>query len=293
MGYSGWDDAGGRSSRAPRDERLGNRSYDRMSRNGANGRGYERADRASTRGGDDDTPRGSGGRPRPPVRDDDRGPGASSGSRWRGPSADDGYDRPSRSRSSRDGYDGRGDRPDRSMRGPRPATRDDDWDARPRRGAGPGAGPGGSNPRNRPPARPTWDDDQPPRRRRPDLDEAHGRGRVGDARDPRALRRGLVPDDVEDGDDDEDSGSPFGKAILIIFVAFLLGIGGAYGYFRVSTPAQPQVGAATPAASPTTTPTPKATPIATPSAAPTGTAAPTTLTPAGGAFLVMLPARAS
>lgn len=291
MGYSGWDDSGGRS-RAPRDERPGNRSYDRMSRSGANGRGYERADRASARGWDDNTPRGSGGRPRPSVRDDDRGPGASSGSRWRGPSSDDSYDRPSRSRSSRDGYDGRGDRPDRSMRDPRPAMRDDNRDARPGRGAGPGAGPGGSNPRNRPPARPAWDDDELPRRRRPDRDDGRGRGRAGDPRDPRALRRGLVSDDVEDDDDDEDSGSPFGKAILIIFLAFLLGAGGAYGYFRVSTPV-PQAGTATPASSPTTSPTPRTTPRTTPSAAPTATAAPTTLTPSGGAFLVMLPARAS
>ncbi|HST89874.1 MAG TPA: hypothetical protein VLJ14_15990 [Ktedonobacterales bacterium] len=274
MGYSGWDDSGGRG-RAPRDERSGNRSYDRAPRGGSNGRGYERADRASTRGYDD------------------RGPGASSGSRWRGPSADDGYDRP-RQRPPRDGYDGRGDRgndrPDRSMRGARAPVRDDDRDARPRRGPSPGAGPGGSNPRNRPPARPAWDDvDEPPRRRRSDRGDARGRG--AEMRDPRALRRGLVPDDVEDEEeDDEDSGSPFGKAILIIFVAFLLGIGGAYGYFRVSTPVPtPQAGAATPASSPTTSPTPKTTPTA----APTSAATPTTLTPASGSFLVMLPARAS
>jgi hypothetical protein len=277
MGYSGWDDSGGRS-RAPRDERPGNRSNDRAPRGGSNGRGYERADRASTRGYDD------------------RGPGASSGSRWRGPSGDDGYDRP-RQRPPRDGYDGRGDRgydrPERSMRGARAPVRDDDWDARPRRGAGPGAGPGGSNPRNRPAARPAWDGgDEPPRRRRPDRDDARGRG--AEMRDPRALRRGLVPDDVEDeDDDDEDGGSPFGKAILIIFVAFLLGIGGAYGYFRVSPVPTPQAGTATPVSSPAASPTPKTTPNTTPTVAPTGAATPTTLTPASGVFLVMLPARAS
>jgi len=260
MGYSGWDDSGGRS-RAPRDERPGNRSYDRAPRSGSNGRGYERAD---------------------------RGPGASSGSRWRGPSGDDGYDRP-RQRPPRDGYDGRGDRgydrPERSMRGARAPVRDDEWDARSRRGAGPGAGPGGSNPRNRPAARPAWDDNEPPRRRRSAGDDARGRGA-----DPRALRRGLVLNDVDDDEnDDEDGGSPFGKAILMIFVAFLLGIGGAYGYFRVSPVPTPQAGTATPASSPTTSPTPKTTPTATP----TGTATPTTLTPSHGAFLVMLPARAS
>jgi hypothetical protein len=273
MGYSGWDDSGGRG-RAPRDERPGNRSYDRAPRGGSNGRGYERADRASTRGWDDD-----------------RGPGASSGSRWRGPSGDNGYDRP-RQRPPRDGYDGRGergyDRPERSMRGARAPVRDDERDARPRRAAGPGAGPGGSNPRNRPAARPAWDDDESPRRRSA-RDDARGRGA-----DPRALRRGLVLDNVDDDeDDDEEGGSPFGKAILIIFVAFLLGIGGAYGYFRVSPVPTPQAGTATPVSSPATSPTPKTTPGTTPTVSPTGTATPTTLTPASGVFLVMLPARAS
>ena len=84
-----------------------------------------------------------------------------------------------------------------------------------------------------------------------------------DPRDPRMMRRGLVPDDDEE--EEEKSSLTAGKAILIVVLMFVLGAGGAYGYFKLSTPKVSSDGPA-PAgsATPASTTTPGASPTATP-----------------------------
>jgi hypothetical protein len=85
-----------------------------------------------------------------------------------------------------------------------------------------------------------------------------------DPRDPRMMRRGLIPDEDEE---DEESSLTAGKAILIVVLMFVLGAGGAYGYFKLSTP-KVNIDSPAPASSatPASTTTPSASPTATPHA---------------------------
>jgi hypothetical protein len=101
-------------------------------------------------------------------------------------------------------------------------------------------------------------------------------------RDPRALRRGLVNENAELPE--ESSGFTAGKAVLVIFLMFVLGAGAGYGYFRFS---QPTVHGDAPASS-TTTPT--LTPSASPKASPNATASPHALAPSGGSPIVLVAA---
>ncbi len=75
-------------------------------------------------------------------------------------------------------------------------------------------------------------------RRRPDL------------RDPRAARRGAVEEE-----ETTSGAGAFGKALLAIVLALVIGAGASYGYYVVSTPKAP-----TSAIQPTTTPTKTTTP---------------------------------
>jgi hypothetical protein len=145
--------------------------------------------------------------------------------------------------------------------------------------------PAASSGRNRAPGSGgLWDDDARPRRRRPDASDprAAGLGARTAIRDPRALRRGLVNENAELPD--ENSGFTAGKAVLVIFLMFVIGVGAGYGYFRFS---QPTVHGDTPASS-TTTPT--FTPSASPSASPKATASPHALAPSGGGPNVLVAA---
>jgi hypothetical protein len=86
--------------------------------------------------------------------------------------------------------------------------------------------------------------------------------------DPRALRRGLISDEEPE---EESSDFSFGKAVLIWLLLFLVGAGGAYGYYKVSTPTvhgTPPTTISTPSstASPSGTASPSASPSASPHA---------------------------
>lgn len=225
--------------------------------------------RSRPRGYDDDSPRSRGSSQRDYGRQDERSGGRSDR---------DGYERRGRpdqsypsSRRSRDDWDGggRGDayaRGSSAGRGPRPPMRDDRDDYRRSRGPS----PADSGPRGRRPGAavaPTrgglWGDEPaaPAGRRRPD------------PRDPRALRRGLVQEE----DEEETSGAAaFGKGLLTIVLALLIGLGAAYGYYVVSTPKPPA--AATPDA------TPSASPKASPSASPKSTAPAKSALPSHAAY---------
>lgn len=101
-----------------------------------------------------------------------------------------------------------------------------------------------------------------------------------DQRDPRA-RRGMPQPEEE-----ETSGAAaFGKGLMAIFMALLIGAGAAYGYYIYSTPKLPAGISQPPAASPTTAPT------VSPTAAPTKTATGLRSTPAQPAYtFVVAPA---
>lgn len=233
---------------------------------------------------DDDWRPSSGGRP--PRRSPDGPPGDwDSGRRGsvngRGlPTSDENWDRGERGRpprddrrdpyderGGRDGRDGRGmDRPgDRSMRGPRPPVRDDDWDGPPRGRGGAPAGAAGA--RTRAPGRGgLWADDEP--MRRPDGSDPRGRtmgGRI-DPHDPRSLRRGLVDTSAAPAVPEKKKGGlSFGKAILVILLMFVVGAGAAFGYWKFTTPPLPS-DASAPSATPATTSAPSGTPNASPNA---------------------------
>jgi hypothetical protein len=211
-----------------------------------------------------DDPRG---RSRPPYRVERSNPSPRSGLRGWDDDERGGYG--SRSGSSgqhrrgpgRDEYSGR----DRYVPGGRPPARGDAWEPPSRSGARqPGrGGPGGSNGRGRVPARGgLWDDDAP-RQRRPGDPRGRGTGGQHGLRDPRMMRRGLVPDEDEE---EEESSLTAGKALLIVVLMFVLGAGGAYGYFKFSTP---KVSSDSP--TPASTTTPSASPTASPHASPTAT----------------------
>ncbi|MDE3231476.1 MAG: hypothetical protein KGO05_16475, partial [Chloroflexota bacterium] len=165
---------------------------------------------------------------------------------------------------------GRGDsygRGANSGRGPRPPMRDDRDDYRRSRGQSP-ADSGSRGRRPGAAVAPTrggiWGDEpaSPAGRRRPD------------PRDPRALRRGFAQEEEEE----ETSGAAaFGKGLLTIVLALLIGAGAAYGYYVVSTPKPPA--ATTPSASPS------ASPKASPSASPKSTAPAKSALPAHAAYV--------
>ncbi|HEX6542389.1 MAG TPA: hypothetical protein VF040_11590 [Ktedonobacterales bacterium] len=193
-----------------------------------------------------DRPSRGGGGSRYPRRDveDDRqdggragGGGGSYGSRGRGD-----WDDP---RGSRGGP------PDRSMRGRRPAARDD-WDAPSRGRGGPGGPAGSSGSSRRPqPGGGLWGDDGRGPRGRPGM------------RDPRAPRggRGAAPEP-------EQGQLNFGKSVGIIGGMFLLGVAVAFVFFMVTRPT-PQLDN-TP-----TIPTSTTAPDLTPTTAPNVTPSPT------------------
>ena len=136
------------------------------------------------------------------------------------------------------------------------------------------ASPGASGARGRAPARGgIWDDE--PRQRRPGAGDPRGDPRGGPngarygARDPRALRRGLVPED--DGLPDETSDTfTAGKGLLVVVLVFLLSVGAAFGYFKISSPKVP----ASLITSPTVPATAAPSSSASPNASPTGSAHP-------------------
>jgi len=78
-------------------------------------------------------------------------------------------------------------------------------------------------------------------------DEPLGGARRGmmDARDPRA-RRGQV----EEEEEETSRGAAFGKAVLAIVLALVIGAGAAYGYYLYSTPKIP-TGVSQPNSAPT------------------------------------------
>lgn len=107
-----------------------------------------------------------------------------------------------------------------------------------------------------------WGDEEIPRRRRPNADDP----RAANRRDPRMLRKGLIdtsghPAVAKKG------GLSFGTALLVIVLMFLIGAGGAYGYFRFSAPRVHVPSPSAPATAPAST-TPSASPKASPSASP-------------------------
>ncbi len=240
MGRAGWDDAPerGRSARDRRPPEAGRREGRDAPR------AYDRSERGSGRGGRDEGARGSSSsweRPRPPAREDDWR--SSSGGRSSRHDYDRGYNRPEQGRGRGGELDG-GRGGDRSMRGPRP-PREDAWEpSRSRSGAG-GSGAGGSGGRYRaqPQGGGLWgDEDESPRGRRPGPGGSDPRARMNGSRaamrDPRAMRRGLVPDDYE-AETKKTGSFGAGKAFLIILVMFALGAGGALGYWKLSTPKIP------------------------------------------------------
>src|SRR5258707_4102195 len=250
MGSSGWDDESGERGRPPRerrgeDDRPPGRAYERGG--SANASSYDQPSRGSSRGWDDG---GSGGRPR--ARDDWNRSASSRGDGRRG--SGDLDDRrpvdPSRASAQQHRYvpGGRDEFDDRSMRGQRPPPR--------------GGNPAGSSGQRRAPGHGGLWDDEPgmSARRRPDAGDPRRRGARPSMNDPRALRRGLISDEEPE---EESSDFSFGKAVLVWLLLFLVGAGGAYGYYKVSTP---KVHGTPPAT--ISTPSGTASPSASPSASP-------------------------
>lgn len=215
--YAGSDAPAGRSYQR-------GRGYDDP--RSSSGSRYDRGggDRGGDRGGYDRRPRSdqsSGGRRPRPEWDDD-----ATMRRDRRPPAD--------------GYA----RGDRSGRGPRPQR--DDWETSARaRGAPRGPSPADSGGRNRRPGAAgaparggggIWGD-QP-------LNGPGGRRAGFDPRDPRARRGAQVEEEEESS-----GAAAFGKALMAIFMALLIGVGAAYGYYVYSTPKIP-ASATQPSASP-------------------------------------------
>jgi hypothetical protein len=219
-----------------------------------------------------DRPRAA--RSRRPM-DDDLPPGRSSSRSGRGgPGAP-----PSRSRADYPGGGGSA----------RPPRREEDYrDARPRSPAG---GAGGSSDRRR------YDDGPPPRSSRSssrddyDMRPRNGarppsRGGRDEMEAPRRPRdpapmpdaRGMRPPSqryganrhVRDWDDDEDEPSAGGtalKALGVMILFFAIGVGAAFGYYRMSAPKV--IGEETPVTSPTVAPS--ASPSVSPNASPSAT----------------------
>ncbi len=215
--------------------------------------GRDDAPRGRPRGADDYSSRGSGRRDY--GREDD--PRSSSGSRnQRGYDGSGGYERRPRPDQSGAARRPRGDwddepssrrrlpddytRGDRSARGQRPPMREY-TDASMRSRGGP-RGMGDSGARGRSGAAVAqqrgglWGEEQ---LRSPGL-----RPGMAGARDPRAARRDEAADE-----DATSPGAAFGKALLAIILALLIGAGAAYGYYIYSTPKIPAN-----AAQPSTTP---------------------------------------
>lgn len=285
MSNSRWDDDAWRRRGSPRDGHApeADRSHSRAphgsshgwddgsgGRGGANGsgrerehaRGYDRdgRDGASSRGGWDDGRPGSAGR---------RGGGGAGG-------GGGGYERSSsRGRSpGREDYPGAGER---SMRGPRPSSRDDGYGS-PRHRPRPDGSPGASSSRGRPPERGggLWGDDGT-RSRRPGPGGGPGaRGARLDPRDPRMARRPLGAVPAEEDDEDESSFG-LGKALLAIVMMFALGAVAGFGYFRLSTPT---VHSDSNNQQQNATPLPSASPSTTPSTTPSATGTPHAMAPA-------------
>jgi hypothetical protein len=202
-----------------------------------------RSSSRSGRGGPDAPPSRSradyaGGGQRPPRRDDDyrsarpRPPGGSGGS------------------SDRRRYDDAP--PPRSSR----SSSRDDYDMRPRGGA-------------RPPSRGGWDEMEPPRRPR-------GPAPMPDARGMRPPPQRYGPNgpnrEWRDWDDDEDDDEPSAggtalKALGVMILFFAIGVGAAFGYYRMSAPKV--VGEETPVTTPSVSPS--ASPSVSPSASPSAT----------------------
>jgi hypothetical protein len=237
MGIDDWDDQRGSRGQAPR-------------RRGAYDNGEPPAERSSQRGRprgyDEQPPARSSGRRGGYARDDD--PRASSSGRY----VPGGQDRSGNDRRPRPDQSGAGRRPrsdwdddatvrrerrgpadqyargDRSGRGPRPPTRDE-WETSARLRGGPRS-PADAGARNRRAGAAVaggrgglWDDEP-----------LGGRRGMMDARDPRA-RRGQVEED----DEETSRGAAFGKALLAIVLALVIGAGAAYGYYLYSTPKIP------------------------------------------------------
>lgn len=89
-------------------------------------------------------------------------------------------------------------------------------------------------------------------------------GRIN-PRDPRALRRGLVDTSMPPAVDKK-SGPGFGVAVLVMLLMFVVGAGGAFGYWKFTTPKLPVNNGA-----PSATTTPNASPSASPKASPSAT----------------------
>lgn len=271
MGNSGWDDDTWRRGRSPREGRSpdAGRSQSRSARGSARGWGDDGArgssqswERSRERDRSGSSGRGGGG-------DDGR---SGSGSRRGGPGA--AYERSSsRSRPmERDEY-ANGRPGDRSMRGPRPSSRDDGYGP-PRHRHHHDGPPGASSGRNRPAERGAglWGDDGG-RHRRPGPGAGGPPGMRGagrpDPRDPRLARRPMAGAAAEEDDEEESSFGP-GKAVLVVLMMFVLGAAAGFGYFRFSAPTvhtdsnnnqQQRTPSASPSASPSGTPstTPAAT----------------------------------
>jgi hypothetical protein len=176
-------------------------------------------------------------------------------------------------RSSRSQEDPRGGRPrsagggsgssdhrrryeDAPPRSGRPSSRDD-YDARPRRSS-------------RGPARGGWDEMEPPPRRprgpAPAMGDVHGMR-------PPAQRYGARNDfhNWDDEDDEPSAGGAAIKAFGVMILFFAIGVGAAFGYYRVSAPKV--VGAETPVTTPSVSPSasPSVSPNASPNASPSAT----------------------
>ncbi|HEX3273180.1 MAG TPA: hypothetical protein VHR15_21215 [Ktedonobacterales bacterium] len=222
---------------------------------------------------------------------------------------------PSRS-SSRSGRGGPDAPPSRSRAdypgggGPRPSRREEDYrGARPR---APGGG-GGSSDRRR------YDDAPPPRSNRSSSRDDYdmrprggarppsrgGRDEMDMPRRPRGPApmpdaRGMRPPPPQryspnrewrdwDDDEDDDEPSPGGqalKALGVMILFFAIGVGAAFGYYRMSAPKV--VGEETPVTSPTVAPS--ASPSGSPSASPSATKTSFHFDPTGvgGAYIAVV-----
>lgn len=266
MSNSRWDDDSWRRSRSPRDGRAP--EADRSHRGAPHG---------SSRGWDNGSGRdGSNGRERERPRGHDRDGGSSRGGWDEGRHGGGGSYERSSSRhrpSGRDEYDvARPGAGERSMRGPRPSSRDDGYGSprHPRRPDGP---PGASSSRGRPDrGGGLWGDDGARPRR-------HAPGARLDPRDPRLARRPLGAATSLEDDDEDESSFGLGKALGAILMMFALGAVAAFGYFRLSAPTvhtnnngnnQQQ----------SSTPSPSAAPSTTPSTTPSATSTPHAFAPA-------------
>jgi hypothetical protein len=218
-----------------------------------------RSSSRSGRGGPDAPPsRGradypGGGGQRPPRREEDdrsarpRSPGGGGGS------------------SDRRRYDDAP--PPRSSR----SSSREDYDMRPRGGA-------------RPPSRGGWDEMDAPRRPR-------GPAPMPDARGMRPPQQRPNPNrEWRDWDDDEDDepapGGQALKALGVMILFFAIGVGAAFGYYRMSAPKV--VGEETPVTTPSVSPS--ASPSGSPSASPSATKTSFHFDPtgSGGAYIAVV-----